>query len=465
MKKFIITLLIISSSILAQGGSALITNARSVGMGNNYTAVVRGVHAIGKNPANIALTGKRATEFTLSLPIPNISFIAGNDFISIDDYNRFFAGENGDFNSPGKFLDDQDKEDFRSLFSDISKLNSNASASFISFKTYLRKSGTAFAFAINDRAAFNTDIPKVVVDFMLDGNEIERTFNFNEADLKAWYLRDISFSFAQKIGFFNAKKASVGVTFKVVQGYFYSGVEKINTSIATLEDGSIEVNSDLLFRIAASPSFGIEYDFEGDTTKTSDVGFFPKPAGTGVGFDLGLAAELNSDWTVGLSITDIGSINWNKEPVEYKASGLFTLTDITEEEQVDSLKDAFKGEGSYSDDFSTDLATSLNVGFTFAPGKDKKILLAFDYSQGFNNQPGNTTTPRVAIGSELRFIDWLPIRTGFSFGGIDKFNWGFGLGIGSGLFEFNIATTDLHYLFGGNSAKRIGVAFGSRWRI
>ncbi len=466
MKKYIATFLFVSTILLAQGGSALISNARSVALGNNYTALVRGVNAIGKNPANIAIEGRYPTEFTLSLPIPNVSFVAGNDFLSINEYNRFFAGEKGDFDSPGKFLDDQEKEEFRGLFGDdVSKLSSNASVSLVAFKTYLRKSGTAFAFAINDRFAFNSDIPIEAVNFLLDGNELEKTFDFSDTDLQAWYLRDISFSFAQKIGFFNSKSASIGVTLKIIQGYFYSGVEKINTSIKTLADKSIEVKSDLLFRVAASPSFGIEYDFEDDTTKTSDVGLFPKPSGTGVGFDLGFAAELNDNWVLGLSLTDIGSVNWSKEPVEYKAEGVFTLTDITDEDQIDSLKDAFKGEGNYSDEFSTNLATSLNIGFTFSPGESKKVLLAFDYSQGFNNQPGNTTTPRIAIGSEFRAIDWLPIRTGFSFGGIDKFNWGFGVGIGSGLFEFNIATTDLHYLFGGNSAKRFGVSLGSRWRI
>jgi hypothetical protein len=454
MKKYyIITFLFISTILTAQGGSALISNARSVALGNNYTAVVRGINAIGTNPANLALQERFTTEFTLSLPIPNVSFSLGNDFLSIDDYNRFFSGEKGDFDSPGKFLDDNEKKEFRGLFSDVSKLSSNASASFIAFKTYLRKTETAFAFAINDRFAFNSDIPLEVVNFLLDGNELEKTFDFSDTDLKSWYLRDISFSFAQKMDFFNSKSASVGVSLKIIQGYFYSGVEKINTTITTLEDKSIEVSSDLLFKIAASPSFGIEYDFEGDTSKSSNVGLFPESAGTGVGFDFGFAAELNDRWAIGLSLTDIGSVSWKKETVEYKAEGVFTLTDITEEDQVDSLKDALKGEGNYSDEFSTNLATSLNMGCTFRPGESKKLLLAFDYRQGFNNQPGNTTTPRVAIGAEFRTIDWILIRSGFSFGGIDKFNWGFGVGIGSGLFEFNIATTDLHYLFAGNSAK------------
>jgi hypothetical protein len=120
--------------------------------------------------------------------------------------------------------------------------------------------------------------------------------------------------------------------------------------------------------------------------------------------------------------------------------------------------------------FSTSLPTALRMGAAFQLDKyldgnfPGTMLIGFDYNQGFNDQPGNSTVPRFSIGAEWKPMDWIPfIRTGFSFGGVDMFGWAFGIGINAGILKLDFATRDFHYLFMPNQAKRISLAFDSKW--
>jgi hypothetical protein len=101
------------------------------------------------------------------------------------------------------------------------------------------------------------------------------------------------------------------------------------------------------------------------------------------------------------------------------------------------------------------------VGDNF-PGE---LLLAFDYNQGFNNLPGNTTKPRFSFGAEYKPLKWLPIRTGLSVGGTDRVNMGFGFGFLLGSFDMEFATENFGAVFTPNDFRRFSFAMGMRVRI
>jgi len=94
----------------------------------------------------------------------------------------------------------------------------------------------------------------------------------------------------------------------------------------------------------------------------------------------------------------------------------------------------------------------------------KNLLLAFDYNQGFNNQPRNSKEPRFSVGADW-ILGTLSLRTGFSFGGFDKFNWGMGVGFNFGFLELNFGTPDFQSVVSPGNAKRISFAFDSIWRF
>ena len=171
---------------------------------------------------------------------------------------------------------------------------------------------------------------------------------------------------------------------------------------------------------------------------TYSFSLFPTPAGTGTGLDFGINAKLSDLFSIGFALTDIGSINWNNNAAEYTSDKALYIDDITNKDQLDTLKDHLigKNSGKYINSFSTKLATAVHLGISL---QLTNLLLAFDFNQGLNDQPGNSTLPRFSIGTE-----WIPklwvfnFRTGISVGGYEKFNWGAGFGLNFGLLELNL---------------------------
>ena len=93
-------------------------------------------------------------------------------------------------------------------------------------------------------------------------------------------------------------------------------------------------------------------------------------------------------------------------------------------------------------------------------------MLAFDYNQGFNNMPGNSTNPRVSFGAEWKPWQSFPsIRTGLEFGGTEKLNWSYGMGFDFGFLEIHLATNAMQNLFFPKSSDMLSAAFSSRWKI
>lgn len=482
LNKIIFLSVIASTVMLAQTGSIGLSDAQSTAMGNTYTANSRGAYALGVNPANLAFTQDHKFEIVSVLPLPQFHLGLGNDFITLDDYNYFFGGQtraNGV--TTGRYLTESDKNEFLGLFDGGNAIRTSFSTSLLSFTYNHSKEVGAFGFAINDRIAVNAQVPVDLFRFALYGNEIGSVYKLDDLEMNASYLRDYSLTYARdltnliKDSFLEpvldvAPRITGGISLKIIQGYFYTGVDKNSAMIETLDNGTVRLTTDSKYNIAASPDFGIKYDFEDDTSKTSSPSAFNAPAGTGFGIDIGFAAKLDDTWDVGLAFTDIGSMGWDDETVEYVSEGEYTFTDLTEEDLGDTLEERLQGEGRYSSGFSSSLPTAMRLGVGFKlhhmvnnfPGLMK---VAVDYNQGFNNEPGNSTTPRVSIGTEYRPAKIIPIRTGVSFGGEQGFHWAFGFGIDTGLIEFDFSTYDLNSLLAGNSAKAVGVSIGTRWKF
>jgi hypothetical protein len=285
-------------------------------------------------------------------------------------------------------------------------------------------------------------------------------------------MRNYSLSYARELNFFSKyfDKITAGVTLKLIHGYFYAGTEKVN-SFASINDRSeIVGRAEYLARTSFSQDIGIRYGFDEDDKTNNNFQVFPAPAGSGFGFDIGTAAVFEKVWKFSFSLTDIGSINWKKRTARFLAEGDILLNDVVSEAQRDSIIDIISGDGEYTDGFSTRLPLALRMGAAYSFEDDRdfipgNLIVAFDYNQGFNKLPGNSTAPRFSVAGDWKPAQWGAVRMGFSFGGLDGFNWAAGLGFESGVIELNIATTDLQSVPLPNNSKQISFAFNSRWRF
>ncbi|GMU86255.1 MAG: hypothetical protein AMXMBFR48_14970 [Ignavibacteriales bacterium] len=479
MKKYIklitaVLFLILGADIYAQGsGSTGLTDAWTTSTAKTYTILSRGLYAIGKNPANLALPGTAKVEFSTHFPLPNMSLRVGTDFANLDEYNYFIGGVDSNGTQASRLLDASDKQRFHDLFVDGGRILMSTSFNHLGFVMNLGEKIGTFGFAINDFVDFKFKIPVGIVDLLLLGNPQGSIIDINDLDAQASYTREYSFNYARDLGNFKPKfiqKLTAGVGIKLVHTYAYLGIQEVDTRIETTGP-TIEGYGKVKTYMAFSPDLGMEYDFDSTGTGVGDsFGPFPTPAGSALGFDLGLSAIVNDRLSVGFAITDIGSMTFDQKPVEYSGNSDIYITDITSQEQRDSLTSKLRGEGKYIGSFEKDLPTALRLGvayYVYKSGVDERyFLLGLDYNQGFNDEPRNSTKPRISLGGEWNATSWLPfLRGGFSFGGDDDFIWSVGAGFSIGPVEMNASIPDLQYIFTPGKVERIAFAFGGRWKF
>lgn len=476
ISKIIFIAATLSFSLYAQVGSGGGSYAREMGLGNTYTASSRGLNSIGLNPANLAIKNYNKIEISTVLPVPELNAFGGSQVMSIKDYLYYFGGtdeKTPDGKRKARILTEDDKSNLIDLFNDNDLINSDFSLNLFSIGFFAYPELGVFTFSIKDRFAAQGAIDKNLIQFMMQGNKNTPSYHIENMALNSSYLREYAISFAKNLtplvkNYFTGLYA--GITVKYMQGFAYLELKQNDVKINTLPTGELFVEGKVLTHSSVSPDFGVKYKFD-ENKKTSNFTPFPTPSGSGVGFDIGFTAELNRATTVALSITDIGSVNWTKEVVEYKMDGSKTIQDFTQKESTDSLKNIFDLKGKYIGEVSSSLPTALHAGISIRldqlknSGIFSKLLIAADYHQGFNNQPSNSTKPRISLGIEYGLLDWFNIRSGFSIGGKYGFRWSAGFGLDWPRFTFDITATDFNHLINGNNARQIGVAVGSKFRF
>ncbi len=470
IKVIIVLVITASATLFAQFGSVGTTDARRMALGNTSNAISRGVFSIGINPANLLNTDE-TINFSTVLPYPSLSVKAGTNFISINDFNYYFGGVNGQ----SKVLSQTDVQNLSNIFSGGGLISENISFNLFSIGVKASQSIGAFGLSVNDVIASNVTLPAALSQLAFQGNPPGSTYNFNDAKASAWWLRDYSFTYAREIPEIPQtvfSKIAAGITFKMVQGFAYIGTQQVNSSFSTDSVNQLTVNANNAFLSAFSDNFHVRYSYNiNEPKQNAQMSPFPTPAGTGLGIDFGLSASIGDTWNFAASITDIGNITWNKNTAITVSNGQYTLTDLADSSQRNSLKRKFEGTSDSTGSFSTNLPTALRLGasykFNFGehswPGT---LLLDLDINKGFNDMPGNSQKTSVSLGAEWKPMDWIPyIRTGVGFGGLFGFHWGVGLGIDAGVLEFNLSTLDMQTLIAPNTGKYLSVALNSRWKF
>jgi hypothetical protein len=98
------------------------------------------------------------------------------------------------------------------------------------------------------------------------------------------------------------------------------------------------------------------------------------------------------------------------------------------------------------------------------PRRGKFWHFTFAYRQGFNDVSGNSTRPRVGIGTEIELLYNVAFRLGANFGGVQPVILGAGVGFIADNFKLDIGTMDITpHLTDSFSAVAVGIS--SHWDI
>lgn len=388
-----------------------LSNARSVAMGGAYTALARGVESPTWNPANLGLKAHkvyRLNLFSFGLGIHNNSF-------SKKQYNLY----------NGAFLTEQDKVDILNSIPDNGlafDINSEVQALGLSFGSFAL---TSSGYAVSDFS-----LSKDIADILLNGNDFNRTYDLGNSSGEGYVISSFALSKAFTFPLKAFQQFSVGFSAKYLVGFAYGNVKEATSTFTTDVDGIHGAG-----RLVLDRSFG----------------------GSGFGLDLGAAAKLNRNLTASFGLSNVfGKINWSNETK--RTTFTFSADSVSVQRIADTDLDSVivnDEETVDIDGFSTNLPKQMRLGLSHS---SKKLTLAFDYTQGLSAGPGVSTKPRLAFGSELKVISFLPLRAGIAFGGDNGVSTGAGFGLDLGLSSWNFAIASRDGAFSGK-----GVHFAFDW--
>jgi Family of unknown function (DUF5723) len=461
---FILVVLLIASQTALAGD---LSNIRGVGMGRTINASSRGVDALGINPANIAIPDQG--NFNLNLAPFGIR--VSTELLNYGLYQDYFTGVDSVGKRWPKRLEPADINKILSQMPELPKTRVEAEM-MLGGVSYQNPIVGGIGFAIIDHAGAITTVSKDLFRMAAFGlDSTGSSYVFNGTDATAWWYREYNLSYGRKlpvdIKFLEDLYAGIGI--KIIQGYGISQSINQKSSFGNYPDPAnptqytLRGNIDFLATHAGT-------DFMNENSHIS-ASLFPPPVGKGTGFDIGLSGELINGVRVAVSVTDIGKITWDKNVIESYGGGAINITGASNN-LADTLKSIVKGKTRPGEAFDTNLPTALRLGFAteaseipglnFLPGK---LVLAFDYLQGFNESLGNTTKSRFSLGTEYRVFPILPLRTGLAFGGGDKMRWAFGFGLDFHYFSLDFASDNFGMVFIPKSFQTVSFSFGMKIRV
>lgn len=465
----VISVFLLVVSLVQPASASDRISLRTLGMGRTAVAVSRGIDAIGINPANIAMPDIGYFNFSLV----NTNFRVSTELLTYDLYQKYFTGvDTGGTKRAPYPLTQQDKDIIRGQLPEnpVTRINVESMLAGVSFETALLG---GIGFAVIEHAGAQIAFSRDFFDMMyLQGLPSNSKYVFNGTSFDAWWYREYNISYGRqlpiKIPFL--KNLYAGAAVKIIRGYGIFQTTKNNSSIENKSALDSTGTNSLVgnFDFSAQRA-GVDF-FNNDTAKQSFT-LFPSPVGKGTGFDIGISAEFMNGFVVGLSITDIGRITWDKNVLQTTGGGQVTINGNINGLQ-DSIKNVVKGKNRAGESFSTSLPAVFRLGATvetdkavflkFLPGK---LLLAVEYAQGFNESLGNTTKPRISLGAEYRIIPFMPLRTGLVAGGNDMIRWAFGFGLDFRVVTLDFASDNFGMFFTPKSFNTVSLGLSLKVRI
>lgn len=226
---------------------------------------------------------------------------------------------------------------------------------------------------------------------------------------------------------------------------------------------------------AMSPYFDIDYGVEAATNPSAlpvdTTSLVPKPVGTGFGIDLGMSILFKDKFRFGLSVTDIGSVNWDGNVYKFNDlaftemanEGVETLNIIESVSNLTGSDGVLDWQG--SETYKSKLPTSLRVGAGLI--LNEKLRVGAEAIVPVNNDLVNYDKAVIGMGGDFAPVPWVALSAGFITGGNYDFKIPAGVTfqVANGGWEAGIASRDLITFFSDNQPT-VSMAFGFlRFRV
>lgn len=460
--------------------------SQSYGLGGGGTAYQDLYHANFINPANLMLNNERRPKFTIGIA-GGISSQTGGSLVNISTYNEFLTTG---LVIEGQVADDMLNQWFGGNSADMSNLGTEIG--IIPLGAAWRSDKWAVSVASRARVIGNSGFSRGFADLVFRGldpdifgtgravNSSQEYAVFNE--ISVGYGRTIM-EMDDFLGFAKSAKLHIGAAPKMLMAYNYFDVSlnSMLTVNGSTSESNASINHDFEYTIRSVGELSdqlAEYNQQraaGGDASFSDVVSYDgsdmgSSKGTSFGIDLGATLEMdisnlsvfdmgffrgNKKLLVGLSLTDLGSLSFNEGARSFVAAENFTWHGFNYdremiEEEFDGdnnkyfesvLRDSIGSDvyGNFStreeSGFSVGLPTTLNFGSHLMLGK---FSLMMDVGAGIVERGINSKGLHMALGSEYRIINRIPVRVGIRTGGYSATTYHAGTGLELRNFEFSV---------------------------
>jgi hypothetical protein len=453
------------------------SNARGLGMSTACVVSGTGLDAYGINPANYyfrrsepvigtnkgAYRLKQKDKSTLEISIVNLGGGYGSDkslnfyttylnYLSIrrETFANRFLNLDSVFNFRTNVLPDKNTQ-----------VNYDFELKWFSVN-FTKPSIGAINFTISDKVGLNTNVmnknesfPLPSIRFGSNGSYDILSADLHLSEAIAWWIRKYTIGYAQQ--FLNkgiVKNVTVGFSASLVHGFgnaiiYNSGIKMDTYGIRNDPHGnhidSVKGKQDF-YSLQSLTDLFQDY-IDGAETHYN---FFPRPAGKGFSFDAGINIQVGDYIWIAASVTELGFIKWdyntliNRDTNDFYYKDFYVLTEDPVYNQfvndLDGLNTRYEGIS-----YKTDMPTKYRAGILFKP--KETFSVEFDWVKGMNNLPSNSTRDKVSMGAEYYILKNIALRSGFSFGGSESFNFSLGAGYTYKSFSIDIASYNMNVIW------------------
>lgn len=481
---------------------ALHNTSASIALGGGGSAYVNGYHANFVNPANLMLPD-RGTRITIGV-LGGIHSAAGGRLINIGLYNKHFTkGEVIDTRRALQISDDWFGSCPRSV------AYGGLGLDVVPLGVSYRREDMAFSAAARVRTLGSIGMSKGLFEMGLTGLDSEvfsdpKKVNLNSEMLAFW---ELSFGFAMPVWMNQdhfspgSMRVFAGAAPKILFGRGYARMGLVSELQVTGRDMESRVVHDFEYYILTVGNLtdGFQEYYEErrvrdnrdavlgdfiDDDAFSDLG---NRMGAGFGLDMGATFEwYRKDVSMpvigsgpqilraSLSITDVGGINFRKNPGDFRANDIFQWEgldvdfDYIEEEHDGDFSNYLEfvfedsiGSDIYGnftprdvDNHRVGLAPMVTIGGAVTMGR---LDVMMDIGKGINNRSINSRRLFTALGTEYRIVDIIPVRIGMRMGGHSGVTLSGGLGLDLKNFEFSAG------IMGTPSSRSGGMNLSAAW--
>lgn len=471
-----ISLFIVLCTTLSGFSQSRHYNSMSIAMGGGGTAYVDGYHANFINPANLMINP------TNNRPKRNLGLLGGvgvrfgGTLVNLDAYDTYLT--------KGLVLEGQVAEDMLDAFFGGNDLTSerdiSSTLNVVPFGFSNRGKKSAVSLATRVRVTQDFNINRGFAELGVYGLDPARfgaatpvDFTFGAvafSEISIGYAREVlslpNLLFARNI------KLYAGIAPKYLIGVQYSTLDFNSTLLMQQrqvggESVTDRITHDFSYRwntvgALAEDLRAFEAAYELDDSAVLDDYLvnedkYADVNATGFGLDMGATLEMDISGVpildgffgkkktlrLSMSITDLGSINFDKTPTSLYAEGEFDFTgqgNDDDDDFFDDLADSLQNDvyGQFDaediDGIKYQLPSMYNFGASLVMGK---LTTSLDFGFGFNDSGTNSRRSALNLGLEYRLLGIVPLRAGTRIGGYSSTVYSFGTGIDLNFLEFS----------------------------